>query len=231
MPALSRACQYRPCHQTLEEKYKWIPVSLHTSLTQSVSNIGKKPVVRRACFGTETQCGNWITGVWSQCSVTCGQGRQTRSVACEKIYQNDDDEDDGEDESSPSDDQSLCPADSRPATEQSCNLVTCSDLTDDEISIVTLIHDCQTSRYGCCPDQVTAAVGENQLGCDNDTNQGTPADSHVLNQWFSYPIIRGTLACWLGEGYRLKPRRPHPSDLCSHGAINSSVTVNILKAP
>ncbi|KAH9512416.1 A disintegrin and metalloproteinase with thrombospondin motifs 2, partial [Bulinus truncatus] len=165
MPALSRACQYRPCHQTLEEKYKWIPGTFsdcntecgaghqtqrmfclqteHNSESAYVpdaeceQHIGKKPVVRRACFGTETQCGNWITGVWSQCSVTCGQGRQTRSVACEKIYQNDDDEDDGEDESSPSDDQSLCPADSRPATEQSCNLGNCSDLTDEEISIVT----------------------------------------------------------------------------------------------
>uniref|UniRef100_A0A2C9L4J2 Uncharacterized protein n=1 Tax=Biomphalaria glabrata TaxID=6526 RepID=A0A2C9L4J2_BIOGL len=106
-----------------------------------------------------------------QCSVSCGQGRQTRSVACERIFHNEEEvEENDYDASREADveDESLCPADGRPSSQQPCNMSACSESREDEISIITVIHDCQTSRYGCCPDQITAALGENFLGCDGE---------------------------------------------------------------
>ncbi|XP_042193981.1 papilin isoform X2 [Callorhinchus milii] len=41
---------------------------------------GGKPQSRRAC--NLLQCAAWIGTQWSECSVTCGEGIQTRSVSC-----------------------------------------------------------------------------------------------------------------------------------------------------
>ncbi|KAI8784905.1 papilin [Biomphalaria glabrata] len=199
MPVMNQSCSNSPCRQAVDDRFKWIPgqftdcntacgaghqtqrmFCLQTNLDGAsayvpdvvcMQNIGSKPVIRRACFGSETHCGRWITSSWSQCSVSCGTGRQTRSVACERIFHNEEEvEDNDYDVSREADveDESLCPADGRPSSQQPCNMSACSESREDEISIITVIHDCQTSRYGCCPDQITAALGENFLGCDGE---------------------------------------------------------------
>lgn len=48
------------------------------------------------------------------------------------------------------------------------------------------IDSCQNSRFGCCPDQVTAAAGYNLEGCngidfDNCTYSGNDTDSGKFN--------------------------------------------------
>ncbi|XP_071956939.1 A disintegrin and metalloproteinase with thrombospondin motifs 6-like [Antedon mediterranea] len=47
---------------------------------------GAKPTENRNCFIEQCQFAYWFAGSWSQCSTTCGLGRQQRYVGC--VYQN-----------------------------------------------------------------------------------------------------------------------------------------------
>ncbi|XP_067847556.1 papilin-like [Heptranchias perlo] len=69
-----------------------------------------KPPGRQVC--SLLQCATWKSGHWSECSVTCGEGIQTRSVSCV----------------SPSGSQLpdfACPSRSKPSVAQACALNTC----------------------------------------------------------------------------------------------------------
>ncbi|XP_054631701.1 A disintegrin and metalloproteinase with thrombospondin motifs 20-like isoform X1 [Dunckerocampus dactyliophorus] len=68
-----------------------------------------RPPETATCF---SPCGQWRTGEWSPCSVTCGAGRSTRQVLCSNYHQ--------------PVDQSFCDPDERPATEQECSAAPCS---------------------------------------------------------------------------------------------------------
>ncbi|XP_061825570.2 A disintegrin and metalloproteinase with thrombospondin motifs 20 [Nerophis lumbriciformis] len=70
-----------------------------------------RPPETSACF---SPCGQWRTGEWSPCSVTCGAGRSTRQVLCSNYHQ--------------SVDQSFCDPDERPEMEQECTTAPCSSI-------------------------------------------------------------------------------------------------------
>ncbi|XP_028930040.1 A disintegrin and metalloproteinase with thrombospondin motifs 3 [Ornithorhynchus anatinus] len=57
---------------------------LHDGTNRSVHNkfcVGERPESRRAC--NRVPCpAQWKTGPWNECSVTCGEGTETRQVIC-----------------------------------------------------------------------------------------------------------------------------------------------------
>ncbi|XP_012936105.1 A disintegrin and metalloproteinase with thrombospondin motifs 9 [Aplysia californica] len=67
-------------------------------------------------------CGDWRQGEWSDCTVTCGEGIQTRFVVCTFNQQRQDDR--------------FCDVTSRPETEIRCNRGTC--LSADELSVAVI---------------------------------------------------------------------------------------------
>ncbi|KAM4676040.1 A disintegrin and metalloproteinase with thrombospondin motifs 20 [Discoglossus pictus] len=60
------------------------------------------------CF---TSCGEWQSGDWSQCPVTCGSGKVMRQVVCISYHQRTED--------------SYCDPKSRPSNEKECNIAPC----------------------------------------------------------------------------------------------------------
>ncbi|XP_069484120.1 A disintegrin and metalloproteinase with thrombospondin motifs 20 [Ambystoma mexicanum] len=67
-----------------------------------------RPEEASSCF---TPCGEWQAGDWSQCSVTCGDGRAFRQVVCMNYRRQMDDH--------------LCDPEGRPTTEQTCSMPPC----------------------------------------------------------------------------------------------------------
>ncbi|KAI1882299.1 hypothetical protein AGOR_G00249250 [Albula goreensis] len=68
-----------------------------------------RPPESSACF---SPCGQWRTGEWSPCSVTCGGGQSTRQVICSTYHGHQAEE-------------GFCDPDQRPATEQECRAPPC----------------------------------------------------------------------------------------------------------
>ena len=71
-------------------------------------------ILKSTCVDTTTPTttptpvvGDWIVGDWSDCSATCGNGQQTRTVTCSSA---------------------TCP-DPKPASNQTCKLTDCSSKT------------------------------------------------------------------------------------------------------
>ncbi|KAF3688604.1 A disintegrin and metalloproteinase with thrombospondin motifs 20 [Channa argus] len=70
-----------------------------------------RPPESSACF---SPCGQWRTGEWSPCSVSCGVGRTTRQVICSNYHQ--------------PVDEAFCDPDERPVTEQECTAAPCPSI-------------------------------------------------------------------------------------------------------
>uniref|UniRef100_A0A8B9RM98 ADAM metallopeptidase with thrombospondin type 1 motif, 9 n=1 Tax=Astyanax mexicanus TaxID=7994 RepID=A0A8B9RM98_ASTMX len=77
-----------------------------------------KPPAREVC--SVGACGQWKALEWSQCSVSCGQGKATRQVLCVNFSDQDQVVD-----------MSECDPDDRPATEQECNMAQCPSRSSD----------------------------------------------------------------------------------------------------
>ncbi|CAL1531650.1 unnamed protein product [Lymnaea stagnalis] len=193
----NRTCNYGPCNH--ENRYQWVAGHFGDCSsecgageeTQSMhclenvpaggskyvaddlceTHVGEKPVFKRACMGPGDSCPSWVPSEWSECSVTCGHGRQSRQVNCEQ-------EGDEDDELPVILDHSKCPSQDRPLSIQSCTLEPCPDGSNNVMEAVVMEQDfvtkssgCDQSLYGCCPDKTTPASGENNLGCTEQTTQ------------------------------------------------------------
>jgi len=85
--------------------------NLPSSACQQVAaSIGDAPATSQSCNTQSCQPSQWITGAWSACSEKCGPGgTQTRTVECQTA----------------SGSASECPANTKPASQQSCNTASC----------------------------------------------------------------------------------------------------------
>ncbi|XP_035886888.1 A disintegrin and metalloproteinase with thrombospondin motifs 9 isoform X5 [Phyllostomus discolor] len=73
-----------------------------------------KPASMQTC--QQPECASWQAGPWGQCSVTCGQGYQLRTVKCiVRTYMSEVDDD-------------VCNAATRPTEAQDCELPSCNPL-------------------------------------------------------------------------------------------------------
>ncbi|XP_036992016.2 A disintegrin and metalloproteinase with thrombospondin motifs 9 isoform X1 [Artibeus jamaicensis] len=73
-----------------------------------------KPASTQTC--QQPECASWQAGPWGQCSVTCGQGYQLRTVKCiVRTYMSEVDDD-------------VCNAATRPTETQDCELPSCNPL-------------------------------------------------------------------------------------------------------
>ncbi|XP_030632604.1 A disintegrin and metalloproteinase with thrombospondin motifs 9 [Chanos chanos] len=75
-----------------------------------------KPPAREVC--SVVACGQWKVLEWTQCSVSCGQGKTTRQVVCVNF-------------SDQLVDESECDPDDRPTTEQECAMPQCPSRSTD----------------------------------------------------------------------------------------------------
>ncbi|XP_067680592.1 papilin-like isoform X6 [Haliotis asinina] len=123
--------------------------------------LGEKPKYKRVCEG-ESGCPRWATGAWNECGVTCGYGYQTRRVYCQR-------DSDGEEPTTVPD--SECRDADKPEGRKRCLLSSCPGGRDGILKelegrpISPLPVQCSATRYGCCPDGVTAAQGPNYRNC------------------------------------------------------------------
>ncbi|XP_022094920.1 papilin-like [Acanthaster planci] len=96
-----------------------------------------KPSYQQHCFSAP--CPEWTAGNWSQCSVTCGRGVQTRAVSCSS----------GEEVLA----DSQCLADIRPNSQQVCHMGPCEDV------------QWLVSQWSDCSDQCGDGVQTRQVHC------------------------------------------------------------------
>ncbi|XP_033114298.1 A disintegrin and metalloproteinase with thrombospondin motifs gon-1-like [Anneissia japonica] len=75
-----------------------------------------KPPSVEACVPEQGACeGNWVTGEWSECSVTCADGIQSRNVYCTDKF-----------DATLTVADNQCNSDSKPDSQQACKLDSCS---------------------------------------------------------------------------------------------------------
>ncbi|XP_048259163.1 low-density lipoprotein receptor-related protein 1-like isoform X13 [Haliotis rufescens] len=123
--------------------------------------LGEKPEYKRVCEG-ESGCPRWATGAWNECGVTCGYGYQTRRVYCQR-------DSDGEDPTTVPNWE--CKLADKPKDRKRCLLSSCHGGRDGTLKelegrpISPLPVQCSATRYGCCPDGVTAAQGPKYRNC------------------------------------------------------------------
>ncbi|BFZ12317.1 hypothetical protein BsWGS_15356 [Bradybaena similaris] len=199
-PVRNQTCTEKACETLSADEYKWIEGHwgecnvdcgpgektqiMHCVKTSTSGNseyvldeicfrhVGAQPVVKSVCYGEADDCPYWATGSWSECSVSCGLGSQTRNIYCQQ-----DPADDSQDPVVLN--ESHCPHENKPKHMQTCSLHDCSGDTDIKLKLYEQIeedgesiNDCKTSVYGCCPDDITPAMGSNNFGCSHEVTTG-----------------------------------------------------------
>ncbi|XP_075216571.1 thrombospondin type 1 domain containing lonely heart isoform X2 [Lycorma delicatula] len=155
----SRVCFLQPCSNSLPGSGMWFYTDwsqqcsegcgtgvqtrkVHCSGGEGQCDLSVKPEDSRAC-SSDKQCGaKWFTGSWSQCSATCGLGRQTRNVVCIEVI--------GGHQQIVLDDN--CRINERPALEQECQLQQC-------------VPQWYTADWGICSKSCGTGVQKREVRC------------------------------------------------------------------
>ncbi|XP_074610402.1 A disintegrin and metalloproteinase with thrombospondin motifs 20-like isoform X2 [Acropora palmata] len=188
-PPTSAPCDLEPCPQWTVGSWGKCSVSCGNGTMQRRVNCklpngqmspgceeDRKPVSRKAC--NSRICPVWITGAWSQCSVTCGSGVKQRSVEC-------------------SDQDHSCDTSIRPQTTMPCNLDECPWWT------VELWGECSVScGEGIRQRNVTcrSVGGQRGSGC---SKKNKPATTEACNTrscpyWISGQWSKCSVSCGSG---------------------------------
>lgn len=140
-----------------------------------------KPIRKQACNVAECPVA-WYMGPWSECSVTCGKGVQTRNIRCQKGERTLQDQ--------------LCTT-SRPGDTKECELSPCEDVNDYQS------FDWLLSPWGPCSTTCGAGTqtrfvscvniyGQPSDGCDESSR---PYSTQSCNDGECLPTPLGQTAC------------------------------------
>ncbi|XP_037388444.1 A disintegrin and metalloproteinase with thrombospondin motifs 9 [Pygocentrus nattereri] len=132
-----------------------------------------KPPAREVC--SVGACGQWKALEWTQCSVSCGQGKATRQVLCVNFSDQDQVVD-----------MSECDPDDRPATEQECNMAQCPSVPSSEprrrVSPIGRAdrnrghpHQWRTGPWGACSSTCAGGFQRRVVVCQDEN--GYPANN------------------------------------------------------
>jgi len=153
------------------------------------------------CVGTPSICGHWVTGNWSGCSQSCGDGTQSRTVSCESAS------------GSVLGDTACLPA-SRPAAQQACSGGGCCVANAGE-PCTRLDHGINLNTYvtcnGICAEGYWNGTGNGPGGYPCYTPAGgryglcevvpcPDAEGSVADTCSMHPEVQGTITCngWCG---------------------------------
>ncbi|KAJ7413502.1 papilin [Willisornis vidua] len=152
------------------------------------------------------QCATWSTGPWSECSASCGEGVQTRTVIC-KTQQGSQAQD------------FACLMEPKPSATQSCLKENCIQeigwhvgdwgLASQALSQQHPSGECRSSMYGCCFDNVASASGPRGEGCLNRPNYPYPVVcllpsahgpcTNWTTRWYFVSVVGKCNRFWYGS--------------------------------
>ncbi|KAL4238993.1 A disintegrin and metalloproteinase with thrombospondin motifs 9 [Mactra antiquata] len=190
-PSTSQACNNQNCRSDSPSSYvrwqigSWGPCSRTCELGDQVQQVycesvyengttttvndekcllqyRAKPQYRRSCNDIPciSETFTWAFSDWRPCSVTCGEGIESRRIDCRMVGNNGRVTDD------------KCSPNGKPVDRRRCSMAPCP--TDRQRVRTTNSptyspRDCRRSRFGCCPDGVTARRSDND-GCRTESS-------------------------------------------------------------
>ncbi|XP_046840031.1 A disintegrin and metalloproteinase with thrombospondin motifs 9-like [Xenia sp. Carnegie-2017] len=187
-PRNKRSCMIKECHSR-NTSYKWFAFSfspcsktcdagvqsrmivcVDQSKKQAPSELcdpHDKPAQMRAC--RNVNCApKWIVGQWSECTKSCGDGRQSRVITCPEKDRNSND---------------LCDSSQRPPTERRCNRGSCDSF-----------YVWKTGPWSQCSSTCGEAYMRRAVKCLGRNNQKS-TDERCRKSWTVKP--EDTRKCFL----------------------------------
>ncbi|KAK3601758.1 hypothetical protein CHS0354_016122 [Potamilus streckersoni] len=230
------------CGQGIKQRYvKCIDAQGKVQDPSRCSHL-EKPKETEVC--TQRACGYWRSGEWSECSVTCSKGIQTRYVACVMI--------DGQDV-----DALICDMDIKPATRRTCDAGKCIPFEDFDIGRITSntvinISHWRVGPWSGCSSTCGTGWQRRQVVCHDEKGPSSSCDTAqkpaekqscnaghcpywVYGDWTPCSVTCGengvqkrVVKCHSGDGHPLPEsncdifQRPPDSRMCNNGACSTN---------
>ncbi|XP_050294708.1 protein madd-4 [Anthonomus grandis grandis] len=132
---------------------------------ESKCNGGRKPWFQEAC--NRMDCPTWFTSKWSGCSVSCGEGIQTRMVECKDTSGEHSD---------------LCDVKIRPETTQACSTgITCPFRVDTSEELLPGLYQTPLEQTFPAPPMPERLVGGHVVPSESTTTSGV--QKFIAEEW------------------------------------------------
>ncbi|BFZ08740.1 hypothetical protein BsWGS_11778 [Bradybaena similaris] len=131
-------------------------------------------------------CGDWRQGDWSDCTVTCGEGIQTRFVACTFNQQRQDDR--------------FCDITVKPETEIRCNRATCLTADTFDVAVITSNRVVGTThwrvgQWSMCSSSCGPGWQRRHVMCRDEKGDSDQCEKNVKPDEFK-PCDNGACPTW-----------------------------------